>query len=262
LSGTPCAVHTDESAAFVCIRCGSFGCAACAFSPLRERTICKTCAERGLAEPIPWERRKELGFWKALSQTTRAVCARPTRFFRTPFIADDMGSSLYYGTVMYTLGQALYALTLGLAFLAGGVGLGVAVEQPIFAGVGVGYGVCIFVSIAVQAPIYGLMGILLGGTCSHGTLVLLKSANASIDMTVRTVAYANGAQIFFAVPCIGYLAPFWVIWLETIGLRELHRISTGKALLATLGYRVLFLAIGLGAYALILALAYFRVRQR
>jgi hypothetical protein len=249
------------SAVFVCIRCGSFGCADCAFSPLRARTICKTCAERGLAEPIPWERRKELGFWSALSQTTRAVCARPTRFFRTPFVAEDMGSSLYYGTAMYTLGQALYALTIGLAFLAAGVGFGISLEEPIVAGAGAGYGVCIFVSIAVQAPIYGLMGILVGGACSHGTLVLLKSAKASFETSIRAVAYANGPQIFFAVPCIGYLAPFWVIWLETVGLREVHQISTGQALVATLGYRLLFLALGLGAYAFLIGFMYLGTRR-
>jgi hypothetical protein len=260
-AGTPCAVHGERDAVFVCVRCGNFACADCAFSPLGDKTICAACASRGLPEPIPWERRRELGFWRALHRTTRAVCFSPTRFFRTPFVAPDMSGSLYYGAAIYTLGQALYAATIALALLAGGIGLGIAEDEPIFAGVGVGYGLCLFVSIAVQAPIYGLLGVLVSGALSHGTLALLKSANASFDASIRVVAYANGAQVFFAVPCVGLLAPMWVIWLETIGLREVHGISTAKALVATLGYRFLLLGLFVGAYALVLAFAFLSARR-
>jgi hypothetical protein len=56
------------------------------------------------------------------------------------------------------------------------------------------------------------------------------------------------------VPCAGwYLTTFWVWGVEAIALRETHRTTTDRAILAAIGYRILFVVLIMGLYAVLIA---------
>jgi len=249
------------SASFTCNRCGTFGCDACAFSPLAALLVCRACAAGGLAEPIPWERRKELGFIRAFWETTKLLYRAPTAFFRTPLTESGAMGPISYGLVAYTLGQLVwnFVMLIGLAMTSGVTGI--ALDEGQLGGMMAGYFICVLAIVIpvtlTQAPIQGLIALLGGGGLSHLTLRMMKSANTPFEGTLRAVSYANGPYLLYAVPCVGpFIGWGFMIVLEVIALKEAHRIGTDRAAVAVLGYRFLLLGLLVGAYALLAGAAY------
>ena len=69
----------------------------------------------------------------------------------------------------------------------------------------------------------------------HLVVVMLASERRSFASTVRMICYASGPRLFSVVPWIGGLAGVaWEAVLTVVGLREAHRMSTGKAVAAWL----------------------------
>ena len=252
--GARCGVHETTDAAFLCVVCGTYGCMDCVFATGGRGTTCRACAARGLAESIPWERRAQLGWMSAFWQTTKLVCTQPKRFFSTPSTETGMAGPVLYGVLAYTAGGALLMLSLGVMFLLGSGGALLLGEKELGAIFGI-YGGCFtvgFIPIALIAyPLQGLMQILIASACSHGSLSLLKSRTATFEQTLRAVCYANAPYFWLFVPCIGwYFSAFWVWGAESIALRETHRTTTDRAVLSVIGYRVLFMVLVGGLYAL------------
>jgi len=241
--GARCGVHTDLGAQFLCVACGTYGCGACSFATTDHGTTCRACAARGLAETVPWERRRERGWMRAFWETTRLVCMEPKRFFATPAGESGMMGPASYAVVAYTVGSGIMLLSVGLLMLVGAGVAALSGETALGAMFGV-YGGCItvgFIPFALIAyPLQGLVMVLLAAACSHGTLVLLKSQRATFEQSLRAVCYANAPYFWFFVPCIGwYGSTFWVWYCEGVALREVHRTTTDRAAIAVLAYRAL-----------------------
>src|SRR5690606_33426595 len=118
--GATCAVHEGAEASFTCTRCGCFGCDACAFSRVKDREVCAACADKGLGEPVPWERRKELGTWRAFWQTVKLASRSPTRFFRTPTTQPSVMGAVAHGVAASTVGLMLSYVVAGVLMMLGG----------------------------------------------------------------------------------------------------------------------------------------------
>ncbi len=246
-------MHVERAAVFTCSRCGSYACEACAFSSLAGREICRACAAGGLAEPIPWERRAELGRIRAFWETTKILMRSPMALFRTPTTENGMMGAAIYGIAVYTLGQLISIVTIFGLLAIGSLIFGLATESAELAGVGAGYSVCwMFLAIPItlgQSPIYGILGIVGGGGLTHLSLRLFKQAKAPFETTMRVVSYANAPYILYAIPVLGMMiAWFWVLYLEVVGVREAHGISTDKAAAAVLLWRFLLIVLFVGAY--------------
>lgn len=257
--GATCAVHYGAEASFTCTRCGSFGCDACAFSRLPGREVCAACADKGLGHPIPWERRKELGSWRAFWQTVRLATRSPTRFFRTPTTQPNVLGAMIHGVASVTVGMLLSYVAIGvLLMLTGGAAaLAIDGEDGRMAGTIFGLYGCLLAGMSpialLFAPPQALFGLVVAAAASHGFLALFKKTRASFEDTLRAVSYANAPLVWSWVPLAGGLAYFWSVGLEVVALRETHRCGTDWALAAAVGYRVaLFLAI-LVAYAALVA---------
>lgn len=257
--GARCGVHDTVDASFLCTACGTYGCADCVFVTVQRGTTCRTCAARGLQEPVPWERRAQLGWASAFWQTTKLVCTQPTRFFSTPTAEDGMVGPVLYAITAYTLGGALMMLSIGLFLLVAGGGAFIAGQEEIGTMLGIEGG-CFtvgFVPLALIAyPLQALMQVLIAAGCSHGSLVLLKARKATFEQTLRAICYANAPYLWMFVPCCGtYFSWLWVWFAESIALRETHRTTTDRAVLAVIGYRVLFFVLIIGLYFLIFGVA-------
>jgi hypothetical protein len=259
--GTRCAAHRED-AVFVCARCGSFGCAACRFSAVAGREICAACAGGGLEEPIPWERRAELGKWTAFWRTTKLAVLSPVRFFKTPTTSPSGMAAVAHGVGTYTVGMMLsYALS-GLTLLLGGGVLALVGEDTGLQELGGVLGVygCAIVGMSPLALLFGpanaLMGLVFGTACAHGTLALFGKARGSFEDSLRAMSYSNAPRVLFFVPVLGILAWGWMLRLEVVGLRETHGCGTDWAAAATFGYRVALVLVTVLAYAAIFGFAY------
>ncbi len=249
--GAVCAVHGDRDATFTCTRCGTYGCDDCVFAAVVGREICRSCAAQGLSEPLPWEQRKQIGWWRAYWRTTKLVMTSPSATFRTPTTEEGVMGPVLFGAAAYTLGQATVLVLVLLMFLGMGTAMAVTTEEPAIGAVFAGYGLCMIPITLLQAPVYAVIGILFSGGLSHLTLVMLKKSRVGFEQTLRAVSYANAPHILAILSCV---APFWVIAAETVALRETHRCTTGTALFATVAWRLLFLLLIVGAYAAFIAL--------
>lgn len=246
-------MHAARAATFTCVRCGSYGCPECAFSEVPGREICAVCAEGGLTEVLPWERRRDIGWWKAFWRTTRLVLSSPSATFRTPATEAGIGGPLLYGVLAYTVGQLITLTLVVVAMMVAGVAIGAATGEAGIAALVAGYGLCIIPLSLVQVPVYALIGIMMGAGMSHFTLYVMKQAKAPFDQTLRAVSFANAPHLFDIFQCISLP---WVVAAETIALRQTHGVSTGTALLAALGWRVLFFGLIVGGYVALVGLAF------
>lgn len=76
--------------------------------------------------------------------------------------------------------------------------------------------------------------------------VKLVGGKGGFDQTLNTVAYASTPAFLFGwVPVFGVLAGLWSLVLAVLGLRELHDITTGRAIAAVLLGTFVILAAGL-----------------
>jgi hypothetical protein len=258
IQGALCGVHPEVVARFVCVRCGTFGCASCAFSTVPSREVCAACAAKGMGEPIPWERRRELGNWRAYWRTTRAVLQTPTAFFRTPTTQPSVVAAVVHGVLSSTIGAVLTNLVTGLLLGLGGGAvalLGSGNDANVIGAVLGGYG-CLLAGMSplalVAAPMNALIAILIAAAGSHGLLVLFKKARGSFEDSLRALSYADAPYAWSWVPLLGAFTYFWTIGMDVVALRETHRCGTDWAVAAALVYRVLLLGIVLGFYVLML----------
>lgn len=263
--GARCAVHPESEARFACARCGTFGCAQCLFGSTPPEgaqwiEVCRACASGGLDEPIPWERRKALGWYRAFVDTTKLLCFSPETFFRTPSLEKGAAGALLYGVAAYAVGQVITMLWFGLLALVGGATVVAFTGESVIAGLLAGYG-CTFVGLSpillAQAPVQALLGIVIAAGGAHATLALMKRAAVKFEDTLRVIAYAYAPAVWSGIVpgCAAWVAYVWMIWVEFKAIRETHRCGNDAAAFAVLGFRVLLLGGLLVVYGALAAFA-------
>jgi len=187
-------------------------------------------------EPIPWENRRALGFFRALWQTFKTVLFSPTQFYRR--------------MRPYGLGDAiLYLVIIGLFAVVGAV-----LQQPFWQttmqkivsvptppGAPTSTHLPMALSVFVYAiaipliPLIQVLAMFIASAMVHVVLMVLGGVNQTYENTCRVLCYGNSANVFGLIPVCGSLiAPIWFLVVTTIGLRETNRIGTGKAFVAAL----------------------------
>jgi hypothetical protein len=96
--------------------------------------------------------------------------------------------------------------------------------------------VSIYVGLAILMPFFITLGSFLSGGLMHLSLMLVGASPKSFEATYRVVCYVNGAtSVMLLLPfCGGLIQGVWNIYALTIGFREVHGTTTGKAVVAVL----------------------------
>lgn len=115
-----------------------------------------------------------------------------------------------------------------------------------------------FVGGLVIAPIAGTVGLFLSALVTHLLVILVVGAGHSgFGATFRIVSYSSVTSLLGWLPFIGWVFSLYRLYLATVGIREMHGTTTGRALLVVLLPAILILVLVLvlvGASALV----YFR----
>jgi hypothetical protein len=115
-----------------------------------------------------------------------------------------------------------------------------------------------FLGGLIIIPIAGTVGVFLTALVTHLlVLLVVGSGNSGFGATFRIVAYSSVTSLVGWIPFIGWIFSLYRIYLATVGVREMHSTTTGRALLVVLLPAILVLLLVLvliGASALI----YFR----
>jgi hypothetical protein len=65
-------------------------------------------------------------------------------------------------------------------------------------------------------------------------LLFVRPSNAGFEATLRTAAYASVTALVSWIPVLGQILALYGIYLAVVGIREMHRTTTGRAALVVL----------------------------
>lgn len=251
-----CTVHPEIPAKAPCDRCGNFSCAAC-LSPVNGKDVCAACRER--LSVLPWDRRDELGTWRAWWQTAVLLLKAPIETLdRTNPDSGTTGGSILYTLISAIFGYGptfvLYGLGIMVVFAAGGLAGKGEAKLPMAAGMGVGVGVFVFYVLfaagALVVSAYVVSGIELL------VLRLFGARHASYPVQVRCHALSMSPNLLGLVPICGlYIFPIWGLVIRIFATQRLQKVSTGLAVGAVLGPIAVCCVGVMGLYAIIVGAA-------
>jgi hypothetical protein len=193
-------------------------------------------ADEGRTGPA-WERRAELGIFKAGLETLKGVLLDPAATFSTMKREGGLGGPLLYVVLFGSLGS-IVGLGYNLVFNVGSQSFippemrQQSGNMPFAAGMTVG----LFMVLAVIMPALIAIGMFIGAAILHLSLMICGGAKQPFETTFRTYCYAQGsATVLQVVPICGALVGgIWGLVCACIGLSKTHEIGIGRAVLAVL----------------------------
>ncbi|MGB9618557.1 MAG: YIP1 family protein, partial [Desulfomonilaceae bacterium] len=127
----------------------------------------------------------------------------------------------------------LYAIIIGTTGNLAGYVLGALFEIPLISQSKLSPGMTLFVGMLM--PLLVWLGVMLWAVVLHGAIILFGAKKNPFEATLRITSYASSPDILNVIPTVGWvIAAVWKIVLVIIGVREVHRVSTGRAALAVL----------------------------
>jgi hypothetical protein len=101
-----------------------------------------------------------------------------------------------------------------------------------------------FLGGLVIAPIAGAVGVFLTALVTHLLVILVVgSGHSGFGATFRIVAYSSVTSLAGWIPFIGWIFSLYRLYLATVGIREMHATTTGKALLVVVLPAILILVL-------------------
>ncbi|GAB7016422.1 YIP1 family protein [Methanogenium cariaci] len=141
---------------------------------------------------------------------------------------ESLGDALRYFAIIMSICGAFYGIMIGLNFAVTETLTGLPASLAAFGAIGV-------VLVAIVATIiFGIITLFITGIILH-IFVYIAGGRKDVSTTLRTVIYAATPSLLFGwIPLIGILANFWSLALEIFAIRELHEISTARAVIAVI----------------------------
>ncbi len=108
------------------------------------------------------------------------------------------------------------------------------------------------VSILVGAVIGGIVGLFIGGIILF-IFFKIFGGSGSYEGTVRILSYSSAVQVFGWIPLIGLIVSLYGIWLNIVGGKHVHNLTTVKSAIAVILPLVIFGVIIVMLMAVIIA---------
>lgn len=235
-----CANHPDVPEATLCDECGRPVCEDC-YVVVAGRALCGACKQQAVRRlergeplsshqrgPSPWERERS---FKSFKETLKLVLFKPQEFYAG--LEQQRAGSSYLGYAVLVAWPSTFIGQLIWLGLQAALMLSVSGGQ----GEGVGAALMTFGFMAglyfVLTPIGILMQVFFGALIAHLCLKLVGGASQPLEATMRTMAYAQSAQIFNFVPLLGALVAWgWAMVLQIVGIKEMHETDYARAVAA------------------------------
>lgn len=183
------------------------------------------------------EPREDVGFdlsdpTRSFVGTVRGVLLRPADFFRRlPPREGSLWSPVVFALLCILISLPLALLVLPYDPLAGNEA-GVEGFADLFPGVRSSAGVFgLAMVFLILASLGALLGLFVSAAVYH-LLVRLAVRPTSTDFytTLRVVSYASVVELLTWVPVVGLLASLYGLYVAFVGIREMHKTTTRRAL--------------------------------
>ena len=117
-----------------------------------------------------------------------------------------------------------------------------------------------FVASIVILVLSGIIGVVIvAGLYQLAVRVAVGSENSGFRATFRVLAYAAVVNLVSWIPIVGLLVGLYGLYLQIVGLREVHETTTGRAILVLvvfLGIAILIgIVVGIMVAAILIALS-------
>lgn len=144
---------------------------------------------------------------------------------------EKLEEAIKYYAVIAAVYSALFAVLLAfVGTLFGSMMGGRSLGMLMGAGAGAGGAIIFFVLFMI----FIIIGAFIGGAVLH-IFVYLVGGRKGIVQTIKAVMYGSTPGLLLGwIPIIGFIAGIWSLVLEILGIRQLHELTTGKAVLAVL----------------------------
>jgi hypothetical protein len=162
----------------------------------------------------------------ALSLTDKIVgfITRPVETFRS--VRDEtFGDAVIYFIVLLIVNAVLSAIVGFLGFSA------MAMPGSAIAGAG---GVGTMIAAFIAAVIGGIVGLIISAILLHIGVVIMGGRGGFVQTFKASVYGLTPYYLLGWIPIIGVLAGIWGLVIEIFGIRELHDMTTGRAVIAWL----------------------------
>jgi hypothetical protein len=145
---------------------------------------------------------------------------------------DTLGDAFKYFVVILVI----YALL--VAIIVAGVFLLFADILATFSVRGLPFGAAagplVAVGFFLVAIVVGIIGVFISGLWLHIWVYLVGGRNG-VEQTIKAVMYGETPSLILGwIPIINLIAWIWALIVGIIGIRQLHWLSTGKAVLAVI----------------------------
>ena len=194
----------------------------------------------------PWERREELGFWKAWGQTMQQALLDPAGLFASARLdrgAAQLGFAVFTISLFWAAGQTIEGILLRgqrdqlrrmLASLSSSSDASPLLQRLIDAQTQASAPGWV-IAFALLTPLFALVLLYVNAAVTHAIAALMGQAKRGFPATFAACAYACAPLALLAVPACGSLvAVVWLIVLTSIGMKVTHGISTGAAVTSAL----------------------------
>jgi hypothetical protein len=255
-----CAKHPDRAATSVCPRCGAFTCAEC--NP-DGRSQCPACLQVTgtpgfTATPTPWERRAELGLVQAVWQTWKQTIFEPGKFWAQHDPNGPGMDAFLYGWLLSSVAGLLQIPFLILNFAQTQSQLreltramkDVPAPMQSFLDLFSGNPVVLSVGLGVSAIVLFPLSVLFSTALVHVGVRMVGGTQHPFTTTLRVLCYSIAPNVLQGVPVVGGLVGIYTLVLEVWGIRDAHKLTTGRAIVAVLWPVVLLCCCGVGGAAI------------
>jgi hypothetical protein len=194
-------------------------------------------APADIATGTPWERRQELGAFRAWRDTIAEALFEPAKLFGEARI--DRGSSQAAFAVLTIsafsiVGQMLNRFLLGAwrqraldSLREQGV------VSPLFDKffeASTGHSAGTVIVVVLLTPLLVFLVLYLNAAVTHAFAALLGQNKRGFAATFAACAYASAPLVFVVIPgCGGTIGIVWAVVLTAIGLKHMHGMASGGA---------------------------------
>ena len=189
--------------------------------------FCGVCLDpEYAANPIPWDNRSQLGFFKAFFSTIASVLFSPGKFFNRMRAKGGFWSPLFFYLIV---GTVTSWVTLACQYLFH------IPDLPLLAAPRDWISPDSLPILAILQPVFLIGGLFVTNAFLHFGLVLVKNPKRNFDASLLVLCYSAAACIWTLIPVWGNIvAIVWGNIVLTIGLSRAHNISIYRAILAVL----------------------------
>ncbi len=144
---------------------------------------------------------------------------------------EDLSEAIKYYAVIAAIYSAIFAVLLAFVGTLFGSMMGRR-NLGMLMGTGAGAGGAIIFFILFIIAV--IIGAFIGGAILH-IFVYIVGGRKGIAQTIKAVMYGSTPGLILGwIPIIGFIAAIWSLVVEIIGIRQLHELTTEKAVLAVL----------------------------